>query len=173
MEEVLDIAKYVVPSLVVFVATYFVMKKFTDNEYRKLMLEMRRGNQKMITPLRLQSYERLVLFLERVSPNNLVMRVHKQGMSAKLLQAELVKTIKQEYEHNLTQQIYISSSGWEGVRTAKEEVIKVINIAGTQMKDNATGVELGQKIFEIMMQLENSPTRIAINMLKKEIKQFY
>lgn len=173
MEDFLDILKYTIPAFIVFLATYFVMKKFMDVEYRKQMLAMRKEGQKTITPLRLQAFERVILFLERIAPNNLVLRVHKPGMSAKLLQVELLKAINDEFNHNLTQQIYISSSSWESVKKAKDEVVKVINIAGTQMSDTSTGSNLGQKIFEIMMKLEKSPTQIAIHILKNEIRQLF
>ena len=84
MEEFLDILKYILPSLVVLAATLLVIKKFMDAEQRKHMYEIRKENQKVVTPLRLQAYERIVLLMERISPENLVLRVHKPGMSAKL-----------------------------------------------------------------------------------------
>ena len=173
METFLEILKYILPSLIVFGATYFVMQKFLDSEHRKQLLLLRKENQSVTTPLRLQAYERLVLFLERISLNNLVLRVHKPGMSAKLLQADLIRTIQQEFDHNLTQQVYISSSGWDTVKKAKDESVKIINLAGAQMEASATAADLGQKIFEIMMKFEHAPTQIAIQILKKEIRQLF
>lgn len=173
MEDFLDILKYTLPAIIVFVATFLILKKFMDNEYRKQMLDLRKANQKIATPLRLQAYERLILFLERISLNNLVARVHKQGMSAKLLQSSLIQTIRAEYEHNISQQIYVSATAWETIKISKEEVIKVVNIAATQMGDTATGAELSQKIFEIVMKLESSPTQIAVNQLKNEVRQLF
>lgn len=173
MQEVLDIAKYILPSVVVLVATLLIIKKFMDAEQRKQLYEVRKENQKATTPLRLQAYERIVLFLERISPENLVLRVHKPGMSAKLLQANLIITIKTEFEHNIAQQIYISSSSWEVVKKVKEDIIRAINIAADNLDDNATGVELGQKLFEVMSKLEKSPTHVAIGILKNEIRQLF
>lgn len=144
-----------------------------DNEYRKQLLELRKANQNYTTPLRLQAYERMILFLERVSLNNLVSRVSKQGQSAKQLQSDLIITVRTEFEHNLSQQIYVSSNAWEAVKLSKEEVIKVINIAATQLKDEAKGVELSQKIFEILLKLEVSPTQSAITQIKKEVRQLF
>ena len=144
-----------------------------DAEQRKQLYEVRKENQKATTPLRLQAYERIVLFLERISPENLVLRVHKPGMSAKLLQANLIITIKTEFEHNVAQQIYISSSSWEVVKKVKEDIIRAINIAADNLDDNATGVELGQKLFEVMSKLEKSPTHVAIGILKNEIRQLF
>lgn len=173
METFLEILKYILPSLIVFGATYFVLSKYLDNDYRKQLLMLRRENQKDTTPLRLQAFERLILFLERMSMDKLVLRVHKPGMSAKLLQAELVRAINEEFNHNLTQQVYIASSSWAAVKKAKDESLKVITIAGSQMDSVATGANLGQKIFEIMSTLNASPTQIAIDTLKVEIRQIF
>lgn len=173
METFLEILKYILPAFITFGATYFVMQKFLDNEHRKQMLLFRKESQKETTPLRLQAFERVVLFLERIAMDKLVLRVHKPGMSAKLLQAELIRTINDEFNHNLTQQIYISATSWEMVKRAKDEIIKIINLAGKQAPETATGADLGQKIFEIMMSLQAAPTQIAINQLKKEIRQIF
>lgn len=173
MEDLLDLLKYTVPALVVFVACFFILKKFMDNEYRKQLLELRKANQNYTTPLRLQAYERMILFLERVSLNNLVSRVQKRGMSAKQFQSDLIVTVRTEFEHNLSQQIYVSQTAWDTVKLAKEEVIKVINVSATQVKDDATSAELSQKIFEILLKLEVSPTQMAISTIKKEVRQLF
>ena len=165
MEEFLEILKYILPSLVVFGATYFIIQKFMDNEYRKQLLLIKKENQQITTPLRLQAYERLVLFLERISLNNLVLRVHQQNMSAKQLQAELIKSVNQEFDHNLIQQIYISSTTWGHVKKTKDDVIKVINMAASLMPGDAKGADLGQKIFEIVVKSEATPTNNTIALL--------
>ena len=173
METFLELLKYTVPSLIVGIVAYLVMQKFLDNEHRKQLLELRRANQKATTPLRLQAAERLVLFLERISLNNLVLRLHKEGMSAVLLKAELRNAVKDEFEHNLTQQIYISATSWETTRKAKDEILNVINLASTQVTADAPAADLGQRIFEIMVKLEKSPSQIAINVIKQEIRQLF
>ena len=173
MDTILEILKYILPAGLVFGATYFVMNKFMDSEHRKQLLMLRQENQKVTTPLRLQAYERIVLFLERISMDKLILRVNKPGMSAKLLQADLMRTIQQEFDHNLTQQLYVSNTSWETVRKSKDESLKIINLAGAQMKSDSKGADLGQKIFEIMMKIDKSPSQIAILFLKKEIRQLF
>jgi hypothetical protein len=173
METFLEILKYTLPAFITFGATYFVLRKFLDNEHRKQLMMLRKESQKETTPIRLQAFERIVLFLERSALDKLVIRVHQPGMGAKLLQQELVRNVNDEFNHNLAQQIYISSTTWSMVKQAKDETVKVINMAGAQMQPNATGADLGQKIFEIMMKLEHSPTEIAIMQLKKEIRQIF
>ena len=173
MDTFLEILKYILPSLVMFVALYFVMNRFLETEHRKQLMMLRKENNTVTTPLRLQAYERLVLFLERISMDKLVLRVSKSGMSAKMLKSELLITIQQEFEHNLTQQLYISNSSWENVTQAKDESLKIVRIAASKVSPDANAVQLGQKIFEIMVNLEKSPAQIAILILKKEIRQLF
>jgi len=173
MEDILDIFKYVLPSVVTFLAAYFIIKAFLDREYKNKMMDLRMQNQQTITPIRLQAYERMVLFLERISMTQLVSRVHKSGMSARLLQSELVKTIRNEYDHNLSQQVYITQQTWNSIKTAKEETIRAINIASTKVSDDAAGLDLVNVLFDLVTKVEKLPTDIALEQLKLEAKQTF
>ena len=156
-----------------FGALYVVMSRFLETEHRKQLMILRKENNSVTTPLRLNAYERLVLFLERISMDKIVLRVSKPGMSAKKLKIDLIQTIQQEFEHNLTQQLYISNSTWETIVHVKDEYLKIIRISASQVKPDANAVELGQKIFELMVKIEQSPSQLAILTLKKEIKQLF
>lgn len=173
MEDILDIFKYILPSVVTFLAAYYIIKAFLDREYKNKLMDLRMQNQSTITPIRLQAYERMTLFLERISLTQLVSRVHKSGMSARLLQSEMVKTIRAEFEHNLSQQIYITQQTWNSVKTAKEETIRAINIASTTVPDDASGLDLINVIFELVTKVEKLPTDIALEQLKLEAKQTF
>jgi 16S rRNA C1402 (ribose-2'-O) methylase RsmI len=171
MDLVINVIVVLVVAGAVFATAYFTVKNFLDNESKKRMSDLRQANQNLVTPIRLQAYERVVLFLERISPNSLVMRTHKNGMSGLLLQSELIKTIRSEYEHNLSQQIYMSNNAWQMVTTAKEEIIKLINISATKVPETATGLELAQMILGITGQIQKLPTQVAVEYIKKEISQ--
>ncbi|HXC04436.1 MAG TPA: hypothetical protein VNZ86_06765 [Bacteroidia bacterium] len=160
-----------VPAIIVFLTAYYLVKSFLDNDARKRLTEIRIANQNLITPTRLQAYERLALFLERISPNSLIPRVNKQGMSARLLQTELIKAIRNEFEHNLSQQIYVSGHSWEMVKTAKEEIIKLINISSTKIPDTASSMDLSQMIINISAQVPKLPTDVALEYIKREVGQ--
>ena len=172
MSEILDILKYVLPSLVVMATSYYLIRLFLDNEQKKRNTDIKLAGYKIITPIRLQAYERLVLFLERILPESLVMRVHKPELSVKQFQNSLISTIRDEFEHNLSQQVYVSSQGWDLVKSAKEEMIRLINTAATQQKENATSTDLAQKIFEISLG-EKLVTKQALEFLKNEIRQVF
>jgi len=170
MTEVLEILKYILPSLVVAGIAYLILKEFLKSYNKKQLTEIKLTNQKMITPIRLQAYERIVLFLDRNSPNNLVIRTNKPKMSAMDLQISLIKTIRDEFDHNLSQQLYISTKAWELVKNAKEDLIKTINTAASQTKENSSSADLGQTIFKISLEQKNSPNKIALDFIKKEIQ---
>jgi NifB/MoaA-like Fe-S oxidoreductase len=98
----------------------------------------------------------------------MVMRANK-NMSASSLQGELLKTIRSEFEHNLSQQIYMSTKSWDAAVKAKEETIKIINVAGTQLNPEASGMEFAQAVINISSQLTHLPTKDAVDIIKKEI----
>jgi len=173
MEYLFEFLKIVAPSVVVFLTAFFLIKTYLEKTSERQIKEIKAESNKTILPLRLQAYERVVLYLERISPNNLVMRVYQSGMSGRLLQADLVKAIREEYEHNMTQQVYVSVNTWVLLKNAKEETIRLINVAASQVHPDASGIELSQVIFETAAKLEKLPTDIAINYAKAEAQKLF
>lgn len=165
-----DLLKYVIPLVVVFGFIYFILNNYLQENFKLRSLDLKLTNQQSITPVRLQAYERVVVYLERISPSNLIMRVHKTGMSARLLHVELIKSIRSEFDHNVAQQIYMSNASWDLVKSAKEEMIKIVNAAAHKVGENADGVELCKVILDITMNVEKLPTQIALEYVKKEIR---
>ena|ERR1700741_262656 len=173
MHELLEILKILIPAGAVFAATYFIVKSFLDNENKRRDLEYRKSSLSIVAPIRLQAYERVIIFLERIHPNNLVLRVNKVGMTSHQLHSELVKTVKSEYEHNISQQIYMSAGAWELLRTAKEETIKLINISSTKVPDSAKGQDLAGIILQLSSSIDKMPSQVALEYLKKEVAQAF
>lgn len=170
MDAFFEILKIILPATAVFFAAFLIVKRFLENEQKKRDHDVRKANQATITPLKLQAYERIIIFLERINPNTLVVRVNKIGMTAAQLHLELVKTVKTEYEHNLSQQIYMSYGAWELVKTTKEEIIKLINISSTKIAADAPGNELAMMVLNITSGLNKKlPNDVAIEYIKKEV----
>lgn len=144
-----------------------------QSQERRKLLELRKKSSENINPIRLQAYERAVLFLERITPNSLVMRIFNNRMSVRELHSELLSTVRNEYEHNITQQIYMSSGAWEALKRAKEETIKLVNIAASKVDDSAQGIELSKVLLEMCMQLDKLPTQMAIDIIKEEVKSLF
>ncbi len=181
-KELSEVLLYFVPAIIVMFAMFTVMKRFIDNQHvtlRKFLerdlqlktIEDKNIRQRESIPLKLQAFERLILFLERISPNTLLVRVHRGGMAAGQLQSELVVTIRAEFEHNLSQQIYVSEHAWEEIKDAKEEMIRIINNAFSHVGANASGIQMSSSIFEQVLKMENVPTQKAIDFLKSEAKK--
>jgi len=104
------------------------------------------------TALRLQAYERLVLLADRIGLPNLVSRINVQGATAREMQSLFIQTIKQEYDHNITQQIYVSAEAWEAIRNLKEQNMLIINQVSAFLPENASGSELSKSLMELLME---------------------
>ena len=170
----LEILKYILPSTIVFLTSYFVLKLFIQGEYDKKQLDVRISNFKESLPIRLQAYERLTLFLERISPNNLINRVNKPGMNARDLQIALIANVRMEYEHNLAQQIYVTGQTWMIIVQTKEEIVSIINRVGANLPEAASGKDLSRGIFQFFIDNEQSiPTQKGIDTLKAEVKKIF
>jgi hypothetical protein len=166
-----DVLFYFVPAILVMGAMFLIVKRFLDRDKQIRLLDMKREMHKDSLPLRLQALERLVLFLERIGPDSILTRVHRSGISAGQFHTELIATIRAEFEHNLSQQIYISDTAWLSVKKAKDEITKLINLALGEVGAHASGVQLSSKVFDLMMKDDNYPHQKAIEVLKNEAKQ--
>ncbi|HAW51455.1 MAG TPA: hypothetical protein DCX54_03860 [Flavobacteriales bacterium] len=173
MDEIYEILKYTLPSLIVFVAVFLVLKKFLDNEHRNAVYDFKKGNLKLITPIRLQAYERSALFLERIGMENLITRVNQPRMTAEQLHVTLITSIRSEYEHNLSQQIYMSSDAWNAVKEAREETLKIIHTAMANTKSKGSAIELTTSIFTLLEGIDVPPNQRAIEILKKEVRRLF
>lgn len=123
-------------------------------------------------PLQLQAYERLVMLAERIALPNLVSRLNQSGPSAKEMQRALLETIKQEYEYNATQQIYVSPVAWEAIRNLKDQNMLIINQVGSIMPEGATGVDLNRQLMEfVMTQKKGALHNIVLEALNYEAKK--
>lgn len=147
------------------------LKKQEKREIRALQLELSRSRQEFFLPNRFEAYQRAILFLERIHPNNLLLRRRMPQASAKLYQSELLKTIREEYNHNVAQQLFISKAGWNMIKKGREDIARIINLAGDQMKEDSTAQDLSIQIMEMLAQLEDLTLEIAIDFLKDEFKE--
>jgi hypothetical protein len=168
-----QIILFIVPGLMVLLVTYVILKKFFENEERRRFYQLRMDNQRISLPIRLQSYERLALLMERLSINNLILRVKKQGMSANDLQGALLAEVRAEFDHNLSQQIYVSHEAWQMIVNAKESVIKLINLSYSSLPQGASSLDLSKVIFENSMREETSAPYNALIFMKQEAKELF
>jgi hypothetical protein len=117
----LDILKYTLSGLLVIFGAYFLLKSQLDSYYNFKALEYKTLVVKDVLPLKLQAYERLTLFIERINPANLLVRLHISGMSAKEMQNLILAEVRAEYQHNISQQLYITNDSWAIIKRVKDE----------------------------------------------------
>jgi len=171
MDEIWYMLRYAVPAVVVFITAWYLLKEFFKHEHNRRHMDLLAERMRISLPLRLQAYERLILLLERISPNNLIMRVHRPGLSARELQTLLIQNIRNEYAHNLSQQVYVSPRAWELIVKAYEEMIAQVNSLAAGMDNKQDAAVLIQKILEA--ELAQSATREAMEYLKSEARKSF
>ncbi len=173
MDPFIELLKIILPAAIVFLTSFYLIKNFLENEHKNRSLNLKIASRELSTPIRLQAYERVVLFLERISPNSLVMRMNKPMFTSRQFHSELIAAVRSEFEHNLSQQIYMSAEAWEMVKNAKEEIVKLINLSAIKIPDSAPSSELAQLLIEASAKLKALPTSMAIAYIKKEIGQSF
>jgi len=169
METFYDILKITIPALLVFITSWVLIRNLLKNDQDKRKQELILQNSRTVTPIKLQAYERIVLFLERISLESLLIRVNSPGMSAAQMHSALLTTIRSEFEHNLSQQIYMSPQAWEVVRNARSNMIKIINSEFEKMKEPSSAMEFSKNLLESVMEMDVEPTRAAIDYIKGEV----
>lgn len=171
MEALTDILKITIPALIVFFTAWMLLRNMIKNDQDKRRQELILQNSRTVTPIKLQAYERIILFLERISLESLLVRVSTSDMTASQLHSAMLNAIRSEFEHNLAQQIYMSQQAWEVVRNARSNMIKIINSEAEKMAANSSGLAFSKKLLERVMEIEKEPTRTAIDFLKAEISR--
>ncbi len=168
-----QIALIVIPAGAVLMTAIYFLRRETANELRSMKMEIKKNRDEYFLPHRVEAYQRSILLMERIHPNSLIMRHHNPGLPAMAMQAKLMESIREEYEHNIAQQMFISKEAWDVVKKAKDETVKILNLAGNQMEPTATAMDLASKVFELVGELGTLPTEIAVDMLKKEVQSLF
>ncbi len=168
-----EILKIVLPALLVLVTAYLLIDRLLRNDQKRREHELRKANATTITPVRLRAYERLMLVLERTSPSQLILQTIKPGMTNLELHQQLLHNVREEFGHNLSQQIYVSNELWTAVISARESLIQLINICSSQLQAGNSASELAERIIQLFAQSEETPTEVAKNLIKQEIRTLF
>lgn len=173
MKNIIIFLLAVIPALLVLLTAWVLLKNLLQNFANQRNLDLRKTTLQQITPVRLRSYERLMLLLERTNPENLILNNYKKGMTCLDLQITLQNAIRQEFAHNLSQQIYISSALWESIIDTKESLLNLINLCAAKCPPDVDGIVLGEGIITIYNDEAQNPTDIAVKLLKAEVADFF
>lgn len=167
----LEILKYILPSVIVLLASWIATSKQMKNEDARRNFELRKHVQNAVSPIRLRGYERLTLLLERITPEHLLLNTDMSGMTCLRLQQQLLQTIRMEFDHNISQQIYVSDEVWTAIVLAKEEMVRFINTCATQFKPENEAIPLAQLMITSYAMNGDTPTQRALALLKEEARR--
>jgi hypothetical protein len=169
----LDILKYTVSGLGVVWIAFYLIKPYLDKSERIQLLEFKKSIGNHTLPLRLQAYERIILFMERINPENLLIRLNATGYSAAELQSIIISEVRSEYQHNITQQNYVTSRAWGIAKRVKEDTLNLVTGAFKSLPENSTGLELSRVILVTLSQLENNPYEIGAELIRKDLEDLF
>jgi len=169
-DQLLNLAFNLLPAVVVAVLAFYFFNAHTKQEDGRRRFLLHKDNQKNALPQRLQAYERLALFLERIAPGNLLTRVKPYSDDEDDYESLLVRTIEQEFEHNLAQQIYVTQECWNVIRASKNATISIIR--KTNMSDKIDSSDrLRETILRDLMD-NQAPSETGLSYIKKEVGEF-
>lgn len=169
METALEILKYILPALIVFATVYYLMKRYLDMQYSTEVLRFKQSQAKNTLPIKLQAYERLAMFCERISLDNLSYRLSAGSMDAQSMSNAMLIAIQQEYEHNMSQQVYVSEKLWEIISMAKNQMQNIVTTASSDPSIGNSAAAMIDKCMEIQTSMGGSPIKTAKSAIKKEI----
>lgn len=169
--KIVEILSYITPSIITGAVAYYFFDLHTKNEENRRRYLLLKETQKNALPLRLQAYERMALYLERINPTSLLIRVQPVADDKYLYENLLIGQIEQEFEHNLTQQIYMTDDCWLLIATSKNAIIQIIKQV-TNRENVTTAHEIRETIFKELSDRQ-SPSSSALAYLKNEIRNMW
>lgn len=163
-----DIWLYILPAALVLIICIYYFERALGMERSRQKFEQLREAKKNSYPMQIQAYERLTLYMERINPESLIPRLISAESSAIAFQNTLISAIREEFEHNLSQQLYVSNNAWLLVVKAKESITQLVNVSMAELPQNGTAIDLSKNILQAHASVKKSPTSVAITALKEE-----
>jgi len=169
--KILELIFNALPAVITGLVAYYFFREHTKNEDGRRRFLLHKDMQVTAMPLRLQAYERMALFLERITPSKLIVRVHPTSSNKEDYESLIVANIEQEFEHNLSQQIYVSDECWNIITAAKNATIQLVRKASLLEKTD-TANKLREVVLTEMME-KQSPSSAALAYIKKEVGEMW
>lgn len=167
----IEAIRYTLPSLCVLLAAWLVLQKMLRSEREQRELELRKDTKKEITPIRLRGYERLALLLERTTPEHLLRDLDVSALTVQQLQILLMKSIRQEFDHNLSQQIYVTDATWEAILLVEEEMISFVCAGAQHFAPDSPALPYAQQLITVYNTNGQTPTQTAQMRLREEARE--
>jgi hypothetical protein len=169
----LDILKFTLAGIGTVYAAFYLIKPYLDRSEQVQLADLKKSISSQTLPLRMQAYERIVLFVERVNPANMLIRLGGAASSAAELHSMVVTEIRSEFQHNMTQQIYVSSRAWTVVKRVKDDTLSVINNAIKALPETATALDLSKTVLSHLSHLQDNPYDIATSIIREDMEQLF
>lgn len=173
MEFFLEILKLTLPAVIVGGTAYLLLKSLLDERQRIDMAILRNDAQKITLPLRLQAYERLMLLCDRADVGNTLLRITMPNMKVRELRGALLIAINQEFEHNVSQQLYVSETLWQIIRAAKNNTLALVTMAGPDLDPDADASQLTAALLSALDEQPITPLQTAIMAVRTEAGQLF
>jgi hypothetical protein len=169
-----EIVKYSISGVIVFFAAWYFIRPLIMQNLNFQRVELRKASVQHTLPLRLQAYERSVMFIERLNPSNLFVRLQIPGMTAAQLHQVVLAEIRLEYQHNISQQIYVSDLSWSVVKRIKDETIGIVSSALNSLPADASAMDLSKSVLTHLANLESEdPYDAALSLIKRDIQNLF
>ena len=166
----MEILKYCLPALIVLLATWLVLFKMLRDERDKREFELRKASHKEALPIRLRGYERLAILLERTTPEHMLRDMDIANLTVQQLQILLMKTVRLEFDHNLSQQVYVSDAVWEAVILVEEEMISFIAAGAKNFAPDSPALPYAQQLITVYGTNGQTPNQLAQIKLREEAR---
>ena len=173
LDYLLDILKYTIAGIGVVYIAFYLFKPYLDRSESLQMLDYKKAISSQTLPLKLQAYERIVLFIERINPANMLIRLNGPDYSAAELHSLIVAEIRNEFQHNISQQIYVSHTAWDVVRRLKDDTLSITTNAIKVLPDTATGLELSKTILAHLSKLDDNPYEMGTALIRKDLEKLF
>ena len=152
---------------------FFLMEKQHRHNEQRWQLELRKANASALASLRLSAYERLIVMLERSRPSSVVLRSNRSGMTCTLLQLEMIRNIREEFDHNVSLQMYVSEHTWANIQQAKSDILELFKVSYSKVNPNDNGMYLSNFVLEMEAAVGNPAIENALRLLRIELMTHY
>ncbi len=168
-----EVLKLAVAGIAVVCVAFYLVKPFLENNEKLQLIDLKKSTSAQTLPLRLQAYERMVLLIDRINPANLLLRLNASACSASELHSLIITEVRSEFQHNVTQQLYISQRAWQVVSRLKDDTLTLANNIAKMLPDGSGGLELGKGMLTHLGTLEHDPYTAAISLIRADLEELF
>lgn len=169
----LDILSLAGGGIITIAAAYYLIRPDIQKYLKLKSAEVKMEDYPQLLMLRLQAHERLILFIDRINPSNLLIRLHQNGLSVTHMQSMLLNEIRSEYQHNVAQQLYVNPLIWNVISKLKEDTLAMVNNGVRNLPEDATGVDLSKRILQHIATVAENPYDLTLDLIKNDIQKLF